>query len=334
MRLNATDPRGQTFGQSSPSMLLAILDQSPDCIKILSIDGRLDYMNRNGQCAMEIDDFCAVAGASWSDMWPAETKAQVEDALIRARLGEAVHFSAECPTAKGTRRWWDVSVTWYKSGDGPEGFVSISRDITQAVEGQKAAEAVAAEMRHRLGNAYHVVGSLFSSFARGEAEKEQFVDEMLGRLNSLAAAQSMHADEGEEAHLDEIVTKLVLPYETPSTPINISSLPRLRLENGEVDALAMVLGELCVNSTKHGALKFSGDISLSAPDEEGQPRIIWSEKMDRPVTAHAREGGKGLRLMNRVLRARGGDIEIEWQPQGLRAVLSLKARSGEQILSK
>lgn len=310
-------------------MLLAILDQSPDCIKILSADGRLDYMNRNGQCTMEIEDFCAVAGARWSDLWPAQAKALVEDSLVRARQGEAVQFRADCPTAKGTWRYWDVSVTWFDAEDGSEGYISISRDITDAVQSQKAAEAIAAEMRHRLGNAYHVVASLLSSFARGEPEKEEFATDMIGRLAALAAAQSMHAEEGHELRLDELVPKLVLPYETPETRIAISALPAVTLDHGEVDALAMVLGELCVNSTKHGALKWSGQVRVDAGDEDGQPCVIWSEEMECEIEARARDGGKGLALMKRVLRARGGDIDIQWQRCGLRAIISLKHRPAE-----
>lgn len=43
--------------------LASVLDQSVDCVKILGLDGRLEYMNFNGQCAMEIDDLSAIIGA-------------------------------------------------------------------------------------------------------------------------------------------------------------------------------------------------------------------------------------------------------------------------------
>ena len=46
-----------TWGELSPSVLFSVLTASPDCIKLLSTDGTLEYMNKNGQCAMEIDDF-------------------------------------------------------------------------------------------------------------------------------------------------------------------------------------------------------------------------------------------------------------------------------------
>lgn len=45
-----------TFTSATNEMLAAILDQGADCIKVISSQGTVDYMNRNGQCAMEIDD--------------------------------------------------------------------------------------------------------------------------------------------------------------------------------------------------------------------------------------------------------------------------------------
>jgi PAS domain S-box-containing protein len=301
-----------------------VLDQSPDCIKIISEDGALDFMNRNGQCAMEIDDFGAVAGQHWSSLWPCEAQAEIKKALLSAREGHAAHFQAECPTAKGNPRWWDVSVSRFASDDGQSGFVSISRDITDVVKAKNAAEAIAAEMRHRLGNAYHVVGSLLSSFARGDKERETFANEMLTRLSALAAAQSVHGEKGETRQLHELVDAIVRPYETPSTPIAIGELANCILNQAEVDALAMVLGELCVNSLKHGALQAGGSIHVRAECMDGGARLKWSERSSTPVAGHSREGGKGLQIMRRVLAARGGTIAYNWQPDGVDVEVSFR----------
>jgi PAS domain S-box-containing protein len=297
-------------------MLRAVLDQSPDCIKILSTDGTLDYMNRNGQCAMEIDDFSQVAGQPWPALWPTDNRDLIEEALQKAAQGQPAHLVAECPTAKGNHRWWDVSVTGFTTDSGQKGFISISRDVTDAVHAQQSAEAVAAEMRHRLGNAYHIVASLLTTFARGDADREAFASEMCGRLNALAAAQSMHAS-GREYDLREVVTALVMPYETPAAPVDLERLPTCVLEQGEVDALAMVLGELCVNSVKHGALGSGGSVAVSGTCDTGRVELEWSERSNKPVSRHAREGGQGLRIMQRVLAARNGAISFGWRDDGV-----------------
>jgi PAS domain S-box-containing protein len=115
-------------------------EQSPDCIKIMSTDGGLQAMNRNGQCAMEIDDFSAVCGEIWPNLWPAETRAKVVDAMDAAMRGEPGHFDAFCPTAKGTPKWWDVLVTPIHDTNGRiASLLAVSRDITEvrrAVEQQ------------------------------------------------------------------------------------------------------------------------------------------------------------------------------------------------------
>lgn len=114
---------------------LSIFENSPDCVKIIGIDGSLLGMNVNGQCAMEIDDFGAVCGEMWPSLWPEATRQQVHNALSNARTGGIGHFEAFCPTAKGTPKWWDVVVSPLLGSDGSlQGLLSISRDITRRRE--------------------------------------------------------------------------------------------------------------------------------------------------------------------------------------------------------
>jgi PAS domain S-box-containing protein len=108
-------------------------EQSPDCIKILDIDGGLQAMNRNGQCAMEIDDFSHVIGKNWPSLWPDDARHKVHAAMASALAGASGHFDAFCPTAKGSPRWWDVLVTPILDSDGKvANLLSVSRDITEA----------------------------------------------------------------------------------------------------------------------------------------------------------------------------------------------------------
>jgi PAS domain S-box-containing protein len=115
-------------------------EQSPDCIKIMGSDGRLQAMNRNGQCAMEIDDFSKVLGSLWPHMWPEAARSKVLTAMECALRGQPGHFHAFCPTAKGTPKWWDVLVTPIRGDDGKiSKLLTVSRDITEvrhAVEQQ------------------------------------------------------------------------------------------------------------------------------------------------------------------------------------------------------
>ena len=49
----------KTYKQAkeNETFISSILESSPDCLKVLDSDGRIQFMNYNGLCQMEIDDF-------------------------------------------------------------------------------------------------------------------------------------------------------------------------------------------------------------------------------------------------------------------------------------
>ncbi|WLI89784.1 ATP-binding protein [Massilia sp. R2A-15] len=126
-------------------------EQSPDCIKIMGLDGALLAMNRNGMCAMEIDDFSNVLGHKWPVLWPDATRSKVQTAMERALAGEEGHFNAFCPTARGTPKWWDVLVTPIRNGDGHvERLLAVSRDISEVRRAVEAQLELAARLQFTL----------------------------------------------------------------------------------------------------------------------------------------------------------------------------------------
>lgn len=109
----------------------AILESSPDCVKVLSEAGDLMSMNGKGMCLMEIDDLEPFRNQAWWSYWPEQVQSTVRNSLEEAREKGEGRFEAECPTAKGTPKWWDVIVTpiRHKSGEVKQ-FVAVSRDVT------------------------------------------------------------------------------------------------------------------------------------------------------------------------------------------------------------
>ena len=115
-----------------------LFESSPDCAKVLDLQGNLLSMNRNGQCLMEVGDLSQVIGLSLVSLYPAEA---AHSALEQARQGQIGHFVAPCPTTKGVPKFWDVRVTPIYGDDGQlQGFLSVSRDITALQELMRARE--------------------------------------------------------------------------------------------------------------------------------------------------------------------------------------------------
>lgn len=114
-------------------LLAAILSGSGDCIKILDLDGKLQFMSDGGKRVMEVDDFGAVKGCPWPDFWRDEGNAAAKAAIEVAKSGKVAQFFGAADTAKGNPKFWDVRVMPVWGADGkPSHLLSISTDITEA----------------------------------------------------------------------------------------------------------------------------------------------------------------------------------------------------------
>ncbi|OAN26752.1 MULTISPECIES: PAS domain-containing sensor histidine kinase [Pseudomonas] len=124
---------------------------SVDCIKLIDLEGRLEYMNPGGLMVMEIDDFIPFQGRLWAELWPEGQRHEVLAAIEAARHGGIGRFTGLAPTAKGTRRWWDVVVTPILGDDGnPLKFLSISRDVSETVRAREALDELNRNLEERI----------------------------------------------------------------------------------------------------------------------------------------------------------------------------------------
>nr|WP_246351915.1 PAS domain-containing protein [Sphingobium subterraneum] len=311
----------------SAETLAAVFDQSVDCVKLLGLDGSVQWMNGNGLCAMEIDNFDHLRGRPWASFWPQESQQTILAAMPDALSGRTVRFEAFCPTAKGNPRWWHVTVSRVTDTRGQDtGFLAVSRDVTETELARQALVVSAAELRHRLKNTYTMIASLLFGFARGNPEHEKFADDMQSRLVSLSAAQALFSTQDVPCDLATLIPALISPFQSPHCAIAIAPLPAALIEQGQADAIALVLGELAVNSAKHGALAHGGTIDVTAHAEPAALSLIWTEQSTKAVEAQDRAGGQGLKLIDRIVRARKGELTIDWQASGL--TVTLRFRNG------
>ncbi|MBB4657725.1 sensor histidine kinase [Parvularcula dongshanensis] len=275
------------LGANSTSFLKGVLDASPDCIKIVELDGTLSFMNENGRCAMEIDDFCAVDGAEWPSLWPDDQQPLVESAISAARRGEARRFEAFCPTAKGAPRWWDVSVAPVFGKDGtPERIVSISRDVTNRVERERAVAAHEAglerlalaqattlqekeqllrekdllmrEVDHRVKNSLGLVGSLLGM--QGRTEEDTKVRGALSRasqrVGTIAAIHDrLYRSEasGEldfASYLNGLCADLAASVAGADVRIEVTCDP-VTMRADRATVLGLIVSEFVTNAVRH-----------------------------------------------------------------------------------
>src|ERR1700733_8990147 len=99
-------------------VLRGILAGCGDCIKILDLDGRLQFMSEGGKRVMEVDDFAPLKGCPWPDFWDGIGNADAMAAVDTARSGGTARFKGAANTAKGHSRYWEVQVSPIFGADG------------------------------------------------------------------------------------------------------------------------------------------------------------------------------------------------------------------------
>ena len=115
-----------------------IIASSPDCNKVLDLDGRVIQMTDKGCQLIEVDRFDQVQGSRWEDWWPAESKPLVRQAIEQALTGHSARFCAFGQTFKQTPKWWDTVIAPIRGADGdPVLLLVVSRDITEQHQRQE-----------------------------------------------------------------------------------------------------------------------------------------------------------------------------------------------------
>ena len=319
------------FAGQTGEVLGAILAQSLDCIKLVNLDGEIEYVNPNGLRALGVGDFAELVGKRWPELWPAEARERVVSALDVAKRGQNDRFDGYCPDAAGNPRWWDVSVSPILHEDGKVSHIlATSRDITDRVQErlqgemlQKRAQdkadrsdTVAREMRHRLKNQLAVVGSVASLLARSSSDPAELVQKLSGKLQALGRAQDLLTVHHDEPPLVGVAVAQVLEASGAGERIEVGTMPEVRLGDDAVQQLALILGELQTNSLKYGALANDcGRITLTGTSSGRDLALHWHEDTGQAVEKPAREGA-GFKLLTRLGSTSHARAGVQWHSRG------------------
>lgn len=300
-----------------------LLAASDDCIKVLTMDGKLAFMSEGGQRTMEVSDFNAVKGCPWPDFWEGDEKAKVKLALAEASAGRSSRFQGLANTAAGRARFWDVQVSPIFGPDGrPESILSVSRDITTLKETEDRLRLLADELQHRMRNMMAIIQAIANQTIVENASVGEIKTNFSARLEALNAAQSLLTEGAwNRAPITGVVQSALRPH---------AALSRFRIRGPEVQlsskcALGLALGlhELATNATKYGALRNENghiDVRWSAESENFQ--LNWQEKNGPPVLPPTHTGF-GTKVVEKALAGYfSGKAIITYKPTGLEFELS------------
>ena len=132
--------------RESEAFARSVLASSPDCMRVLDLDGALVFKSCPGRCALDADDTGRRCGNDWIERWPVAGAGRLRDAIGEAKAGRSARFTGFCPNPNDTPKWWDVSVSPIPGPDGrPVRLLAVSRDVTEAKRAQDEIERMRAE---------------------------------------------------------------------------------------------------------------------------------------------------------------------------------------------
>ncbi len=120
--------------------LRSVLESSPDCVKILNLDGHLKSINEAGRVFLGLPSTDYLVGRAWVDVLPEDSRLRTVEALAQTRRGQTVRMSTPCHTPFGLR-YCDLTVTPLRDLDGAVvAILAITRDVTDLVLARLEAE--------------------------------------------------------------------------------------------------------------------------------------------------------------------------------------------------
>jgi PAS domain S-box-containing protein len=130
----------------SNTKLKAIVDNEPECIKIVNDLGQLTFMNNAGLCTIEADSFEQVEGCNILDVISPADRDKFAQMHNRVLAGESIESDFEIIGRKGTHRWINTHAVPITI-DGKVSQLAITRDVSIQ---KKALEAIAeSEKRYK-----------------------------------------------------------------------------------------------------------------------------------------------------------------------------------------
>ncbi len=240
-----------------------------------------------------------------ADLFEDEWRIRHADGTYRWVLSRAMPSTNDPATA-----WWFGTIT----------------DIDDAYRASQERELVTGELAHRIKNIFSVIISLISLHARGNAVTEAFAEMLSETIRALSRAQefALRIDPAKAGDLKGLLGVLMAPYGTPGASAVSITGNAVAFGPRAATPLALVFHELATNSAKYGALSTASGTLAIHVERRGDDAVISWHEAGGPATRQPEGKGFGSRLMTMAVQHQlGGQMEMDWQPGGLRTSIAL-----------
>jgi PAS domain S-box-containing protein len=347
--------------RESEERFRAIVETTPECVKLVANDGTLLHMNLSGLKMVGADSADMVIGKNVYDLIESKDRDRFRAFNERICLGEKGSLEFDIVGLRGELRHVETHATPFRSSDGVVGQLAVTRDITkrkQAEEAIKERELSARllklqdEERRRIARELHDgVGQLLAAMSmnasRLDAEKSNLSPDAARILeeNSNLVGQ-VSADIRTISYLfhppllDEMGLQSALKWYIDGFGERSKIAAKLelssdweRLPQDYELCLFRIAQECLTNIHRHSGsstalvrlLRSPGEIKLEISDEGKGVNQETQSKISSGETT-----GVGLRGMRERIRQLGGGLEIRSNGHGTTVIATVPFQEPEQ----
>ncbi|WP_262031850.1 sensor histidine kinase [Microvirga sp. Mcv34] len=269
---------------------------------------------------------------SWEKLIHPDDKGEVLRGLAASLEGRATAWSQDCRLRAKDGSWpWVAIHGRVREHDGngaPVRAVGTIANVTDRKSREAQREVLVGELNHRLKNTFAIVQALANLTARFAESVPDYQQRFSQRLATVARMQNLRMDRNHGTDLRQLLRSELEVYDDAGVKRVELEGPDLVLPARVSVSIALMAHELTTNAIKHGSLSVpEGRVSVTWSIERttGSDRLqlAWTEA-GGPCVGPPKRKGFGSMLIQRALTDEtGGDIRVEYDPEGLRLLLSM-----------
>ncbi|QNA86675.1 PAS domain-containing protein [Sphingomonas sp. So64.6b] len=316
----------------------ALAESIPQLAWILDGEGSAFWFNRrwSDYTGTTLED---MKGWGWrSVLDPAEVDRVVAGVKRSVETGEVWEDTFPLRGSDGAYRWFLSRAEPIRDESGKiVRWFGTNTDIEDQRRSEELQELLLKEMDHRVKNLFAIVGGVVTLSARSAKTPKEMVSTIQGRLGALASAHVLirttkpGAGDKRESTLDALVRAILAPHVDPgATDGDARAMiegPEVAVGGDAATSLALILHELATNAVKYGAYSTPGGrVRISWTLNKGKLELAWQERGGPPVNGAPEREGFGSLLARRSINGQlGGQLEFDWDAEGLTVRLSAAA---------
>ncbi len=315
-------------------LLSGIVDATPECVKVISTDGRLLAINPAGLRMIAATNSQSLHRVVVADFIVPEHRDEWLARHHRVCAGERLAWEYDVIALNGKRIHMETHAAPMRLADGSTAQLAVTRDISARRREDARRMLLINELNHRVKNTLATVQAI-ATFSAGRASSvEEFRAAFEGRLLALSRAHELLTRVNwDQVSLHSLLRVAGAAYGesriiTDGDDVDLQ--PRMAL------SLAMVLHELATNAAKYGALSRPAGTVRLRTTVVGRPSpttmsLQWQEA-DGPTVSPPQRRGFGTRLIERSVRGElGGAVNLAFNPPGLLCTIAVPLTISEPV---